>query len=538
MIVSLIIAVLFCAWRIGRRIQFFAHILQLEGYKPAHYLTWTTTRFTDVVLRTSHRLAVVWIVIVIVFSAILPTALIPGFYLLWAATFASSRRYRRDKPKKPLVYTFRTQRLLWLSGLFSLALIVFVAIPAASIPGWRGAVLFVSGFLAADFLAPFVVYAATMVLTPIETAIQEGFKRSARAKLSERSDLDIIAVTGSYGKTSVKFAIEEVLAHKYSVLATPGSFNTPMGVCKVVNNDLTPSHQVLVLEMGIRNPGDIEELCEIATPKIAVVTSVGIAHLESMGSIEAIAEEKGSLLSFTHSDGHAILNADDEHVRLMADRFSGKTWLVSAEGHSHAHIKASNILYGPEGSSFQVEDETGHVMDMQTRLVGRHNVTNVLMAVAAGRIYGLRLRQIALAISKVEPIPHRLAVRSEGAVTIIDDAFNSNPVGARNAVEILGQMGTGKRYIVTPGMIELGAKEDDENREFGRHIAVHADVAILVGEKRTHAIAEGLRDSDFPEQNIRIVNTLFEAKDILNGSLQAGDAVLFENDLPDQFNET
>ncbi|MCZ6704957.1 MAG: UDP-N-acetylmuramoyl-tripeptide--D-alanyl-D-alanine ligase, partial [Bacteroidetes bacterium] len=485
---------------------------------------------------------VTWIVIVILLQvsldSFLPTALIPGFYLLWAMTFASSRRYRRDQPKKPLVFTFRMKRLLALSAGLSLALVVAGALPATGLSGWRAAVLFLAGFLAADFLAPFPLFVASILLHPVETSIQYGFKRAARKKLSARPDLDIIAVTGSYGKTSVKFAVEEVLAHRFSVLATPNSYNTPMGVCKVVNNDLSPAHQVLILEMGIRNPGDIEELCLIATPKIALVTSVGIAHLESMGSTEAIAHEKGSLLRFTRSDGHAVLNADDEQVRAMAVQFPGETWLVSCENHPDAHIRASEIHYGPEGSAFQASDESGASIQMHTRLVGRHNVTNILMAIAVGRIYGLRLRQIAQAVSRLTPVPHRLAVRREGAITVIDDAFNSNPVGARNAVEILGQLEARKRFIVTPGMIELGERQDEENRLLGRHIAKNVDVAILVGERRTYAIAEGLREADFPDQNIQVVQSLFEAKDFLNGALESGDAVLFENDLPDQFNES
>lgn len=542
MILTIIIAVAFCTWRIGRRLQFFAHIFQLEAYQAANYLDWVRNRFGDVVLRVSHRLAVTWIVIVILvqisLDSFLPTALIPGFYLLWAMTFASSRRYRRDQPKKPLVLTFRMKRLLALSAGLSLALVVAGALPATGLSGWRAAILFLAGFLAADFFAPFTLYAASILLHPVETSIQNGFKRAARKKLSARPDLDIIAVTGSYGKTSVKFAVEEVLAHRFSVLATPNSYNTPMGICKVVNNDLSPAHQVLILEMGIRNPGDIEELCLIATPKIALVTSVGIAHLESMGSTEAIAHEKGALLQFTRSDGHAVLNADDEQVRAMATQFPGETWLVSCENHPDAHIRASEIHFGPEGSAFRASDESGASIQMHTRLVGRHNVTNILMAIAVGRIYGLRLRQIAQAVSRLTPVPHRLAVRREGTITVIDDAFNSNPVGARNAVEILGQLEARKRFIVTPGMIELGERQDEENRLLGRHIAKNVDVAILVGERRTYAIAEGLREADFPDQNIQVVQSLFEAKDFLNGALESGDAVLFENDLPDQFNES
>jgi UDP-N-acetylmuramoyl-tripeptide--D-alanyl-D-alanine ligase len=400
-----------------------------------------------------------------------------------------------------------------------------------------GALIFSAGFFAGDLLAPVWVLLAATLLTPVEKGIQESFKRAARRRLSARTDLDIIAITGSYGKTSVKHAVSEVLNHRFSVLSTPGSFNTPMGICRVINDQLTDAYRILVLEMGIRKEGDIAELCGIARPDIALVTSVGVAHLESMGTVEAIAREKGSLLSFVRPDGHAVLNADDEQVRRMGWDFEGTAWMVSTEGNPEACIQATDIHYGPEGARFLVTDETGESILMTTKLLGRHNITNVLMAVAVGRIYGLRLRQIKQAVSRLTPVPHRLAVRKDGAITIIDDAFNSNPVGARNAVEILGQMDTGRRFIVTPGMIELGALEESENLAFGKAIARNTDVAILVGERRTAAIAEGLRSENFPSDQIWIVRSLFEAKDLLKESLTDGDTVLFENDLPDQFNE-
>lgn len=520
---------------------FFMHILQLEGYTTLGYGQWIQSRFRDAVFRLSHQIALAWLVVVVILVAILddslPESLIPVLFLLWAATFSSSRRYRRDKPKKPLVFTYRVKRLLAVSTAVTLMLVLAGAVSGFALGGWYGALLTLSGLFFGDFLSPYLIYLAALLLQPVERRIQDGFKRQARARLHERPDLDVIAITGSYGKTSVKFALDEILSHRYSVLATPGSYNTPMGICKVINNQLSTSHRIVILEMGIRHEGDIAELCSIARPNVALITCVGIAHLESMGSIGAIAREKGSLLSFVKPGGRAVFNVDDDRVRAMADGFDGRAWFVSSENHADAHIRASSIRYGADGATFDVMDETGDAIRMKTRLLGAHNVTNILMAVAVGRIYGLRLRQIRQAVSKLQPVPHRLEVRREGTITVIDDAFNSNPVGARNAVEILGQIGSGRRVIVTPGMIELGERERDENLLLGKHIAQNADLAVLVGEKRTGALAEGLRAAEFPQDRIRIVKSLYEARDFLKGYLEDGDVVLFENDLPDQYNE-
>jgi UDP-N-acetylmuramoyl-tripeptide--D-alanyl-D-alanine ligase len=184
-----------------------------------------------------------------------------------------------------------------------------------------------------------------------------------------------------------------------------------------------------------------------------------------------------------------------------------------------------------------VEDDTGATAHFQTPLLGRHNVMNILLAVAVGRVMGLRLRQLAHAARRLEPVAHRLQLKKEGQVTVIDDAFNSNPVGARNAVEVLGSFVGGRRIIVTPGMVELGERQYEENRIFGTHIAKHTDVAILVGPKQTEPIRMGLIESGFPEQNVHVVTSFFEARDFIRTEFGENDVVLYENDLPDQYNE-
>ncbi len=200
--------------------------------------------------------------------------------------------------------------------------------------------------------------------------------------------------------------------------------------------------------------------------------------------------------------GDAILNGDDERVRVLSG-VSGKQWRVSLDDES-AEIYGSDVSYGKEGVRLTVRDDTGETAEIKAKLLGQHNVINLLIGVAVARSYGLRLRQIAAAASRIEPTDHRLALREEAGLTVIDDAFNSNPVGARNAVEILGQM-DGKRVIVTPGMVEFGDRQYDENKIFGTHIARHADLAILVGQEQTRPIQDGLREAGYPDDQIAVV---------------------------------
>ncbi|MFB6098441.1 MAG: UDP-N-acetylmuramoyl-tripeptide--D-alanyl-D-alanine ligase, partial [Salinibacter sp.] len=345
-----------------------------------------------------------------------------------------------------------------------------------------------------------------------------------------------VGITGSYGKTSTKFILAELLRQKYNVYATPSSYNTPMGLCLAVNEHLKPEHQVLVLEYGIRYPGDMDELCDIAKPDVSVVTTVGVAHLETMGTQDRIAAEKGKLVERTASDRPAVLNVDDDWVAAMAERTSGPVWRVSTEGHPDADIRARDIQYDTSGTAFDVTDDTDTTVSFQTQLLGRHNVLNVLLAVAVGRSMGLRLRQMAHAARRLEPVEHRLQLRERGAVTIIDDAFNSNPVGARNAVEILSKMHGGRRVIVTPGMVELGDRQWEENEALGRFIGQHdLDLVALIGKDQTAPLQEGLKKTPFPDDRVKVFSSLSEAQDFLRTYLHPGDVVLYENDLPDQY---
>jgi UDP-N-acetylmuramoyl-tripeptide--D-alanyl-D-alanine ligase len=532
-----VLAIGFASWRIWRRLRFFLHLFQLEGYKLNEYHDWLKKSSGDLLLRMSHKIGLGLIVLAVVLGMVTTSRFLAGLLLVgWAIAFASSRKYRREREKKPLVYTERMRRLVATAG--SLAgLLVGIGVGAFISVPWQISLPILFGALwVADFAAPYLVGLAGRIMRPVEKSVQDGFKRQARERLAARGDLKVVGVTGSYGKTSVKFALAELLSQRFNVLATPSSYNTPMGICLVVNNKLRTEHQVLVLEMGMRYRGDIEELCQLAPPDIAIVTSVGVAHLETMGSMDRIATEKSDIIRYMKRDGTVVLNADDERVLAMRDLAPGAVWTVSAEG-NEADIIATDIHYNHEGTNFVVRDETGATASFQTPLLGQHNVLNILLAVAVGRAMGLRLRQLSHAATRLKPVEHRLELKREGPVTVIDDAFNSNPIGARNAVEVLGGFTGGRRVIVTPGMVELGERQEEENRTFGRHIAKNVDIAILVGRAQTRPIQEGLRDEGFPEEKLLVVDSLFEARDYIRAELGAGDVVLYENDLPDQYNE-
>lgn len=541
-ILGLLIAAGFAVWRLARRTGFFLHLLQLEGYKRHEYTGWIGQNGRGLIIRISHLIgAAVLIVAALLILAGLNTAAISVMLVSWPIAFASSRRYRRSVTKKPLVMTARMRRLVgvvaFLAAIVALAPVVWVSIRVGQGPPPRAVLLtaFFAGLGLADLLSPLLVWVSALLLSPVESRIHDGFKDQARATIASRPDLLVVAITGSYGKTSTKGAVASVLGHRMSVLATPGSYNTPMGLCRVINTMLARQHQALVLEMGMRYPGDIQELCDLVTPHIGIVTNVGVAHLETMGSREAIAREKGTLVENLPASGIAILNADDAAVLAMRERTRAR--VVTVGINERADIRAEHIAFGADGTSFDVIDDEGDRASFTTEVLGLHNVMNILFAIAVGRTQGFRLRAMAHAVKGMPPVEHRLKLRSEGDILVLDDAFNSNPVGARNAVDVLSRFDSGKRIIITPGMVELGDRQDEENRAFGAYMADRIDVALLVGHRQSKPIRDGLLSSGFSEAAIHTFASLADAQNHLRTIQRAGDIVLYENDLPDHYEE-
>lgn len=526
------------------RIKYFAQVFQQVGYKNNEFWLWMRSNWDDKVLPTElgvYNLVIFGSILLNDWFSLNLTDTSLALILLTIGLFwlSSVKRYKAEKVKKPLVFTDRVKRFfvpyLILSISFP-AFLSYLAFPVTTISLLPfDSQLLTFGLVFGLILIPFWILLAGLITKPIEKFIQEGFKKQARKKLASMPHLKIVAITGSYGKTSVKFMIRDLLKERFSVCSTPGSFNTPMGICKVINNDLQAHHQILILEMGARYAGNIQELCDIAQPHISVVTNVGLAHLETFGSQDVIAREKGTIVDNLRSGGVAVLNSDDLRVNKMgANRADISKILVGLES---AQITGRNITYNTEGTSFEITSEDNSE-SFSVGLLGTHNVQNLLLAVGVAHHFGIRLKTMAIGAKNIEPIEHRLELKKAGSIFIIDDAFNSNPVGAKNAVEILAQFNSGRRVIITPGMVELGDREWEENKIFGNHIGkANLDLILLVGEERAKPIFEGIKEIDGQEEKVQIVKTLFEANEVMRAFVQSGDIVLYENDLPDVYNE-
>ena len=434
------------------------------------------------------------------------------------------------KAKKPFVVTMRVKRT-WITSA-----VVFTLVCALIGFLLRGAEprLYVIGLF--PLLLPLWVALGGLLAWPIEKLVSEMYFRDAQKKLASRPDLIKIGITGSYGKTSVKFILGTILQEKFQVLVTPSSFNTPMGVTRIIREKLMPAHQVFVAEMGARHVGDIKEMCRLVHPHHGVLTSVGPQHLDTFKTLERIKSTKYELMDAIPDGGCCFFPDDKEICRELFDKTRKEKRLCSVHPEADdADVWATDIRVSPAGSSFILHTMNDEIA-CQTRLLGEHNIQNIVLAATVGIHLGMTLRQIARGISKVMPVEHRLQLIPSTGVTIIDDAFNSNPKGAQAALKVIKGF-EGRRIIITPGMVELGAGEEQFNHDFGTMMADCVDVAILVGRKHTAPIAKGLKEAGFPEDNLHVVSNLEEASALLRQIGRPGDVALFENDLPDNYSE-
>ncbi|NLY19950.1 MAG: UDP-N-acetylmuramoyl-tripeptide--D-alanyl-D-alanine ligase [Tissierellia bacterium] len=442
--------------------------------------------------------------------------------------------------KSPLVMTDRAKRLFKIHKVVNMLILALVAVIITLFLGKPN--LTVLAVIIASFLLyyyePYVMILSNNISVPREVKINMGYYYAAEEKLKSIDGIKVVGITGSFGKTSTKFITGTILDNDFKVQNTPSSFNTPMGLSKIINNELTEDKEVFIAEMGARIPGEIKELTDLVHPSIGVITSIGPTHMETFKTIETIIETKYELIEELPEDGIAIFNYDNHYVKTMADRTNLKKILYGMDDIEKLDLYATDIKVDSRGSSFNICTKGGKVVNTRTVLLGKHNISNILAGAAVGLALGLSLEVVADRIKHIEPIEHRLNIVDGGTgVIIIDDAFNSNPVGARAALEVINEFKDGRKIIVTPGMVELGDIEEEENYKFGLEIAKVCNFAILVGIKRTEPIKKGIIEGGFNSNNIFSVNNLDEATQIIGKITVPGDVVLFENDLPDNYSE-
>lgn len=525
------------------------HMLQLDSYLNARLCKWLLAR--PLVRLFELRSMFLFGGLGVACLALRRIGVGYGPYLILAALCCGAimllRYGKQPEAKKALVYTARAKRILILSILIDLGLVAGFGFyvmqqftQGITLTGTYTAtsLVLLAGLLIIQ-LAPLGVMLANFLLAPVQAVINAYYLAAARRKLRQVAPM-VIGVTGSYGKTSTKYFLHTILSERFQVLKTPQSFNTMLGICRVINDELRPQHQVFVVEMGAYSRGVIRKLSRFVKPQLGILTAIGPQHLERFKTLDNIEAAKYELVEGLPASGVAVFNNDDPRCRKLADRTQQITVLRYGLEHVQSALRvwAEDVVQSHQGLSFTLVDSDGQRETTHTVVLGRHNVLNMLGAACVALQMGLSLKEIAQAIPKIESAPHRLQLlQGAGGVTVIDDSYNSNPIGAGEALATLQAFTAGKRVLVTPGMVELGAIEAEQNEQFGVHAAHICDYVLLVGPQQTQAILRGLEREQFPRERIRVVKDLSEATTELQRIVRSGDVVLFENDLPDLYVE-
>lgn len=509
------------------------HMLQQNSYRIPRY--WRYLSKNDVA--STWRMVDV-AMIFIVLSRLLDFRL--SIFLVALLSVYKIGAILKKKHKKPLVFTHRVWRIYTVAACIGVGLFLWaVFILGFKEEAWgyyTGPTLTVSILLLMTIFSWFLVILALIILMPVEKCINKRYWNDAAKILKGMPDLKVIGITGSYGKTSTKHFLERILSEKFDVVITPGSYNTTMGVIRTVREIIKPYNTIFICEMGAKQKGDIKEICELVHPEIGIVTAVGPMHLETFKNIENVQATKFELIDALPANGLAVINDDFEYCRnrkvdnMKCERYSTKKSLIGKDDYW-----AEDIRYTPSGTSFILKSKDGYQLELTTRLLGDCNVSNILAAVIVARTLGLGQDEIKRGVAAIEPVEHRLSIKhTVSGVTILDDAFNSNPDGSRMALEVLKEFKGGKRIVVTPGMVELGARQHELNEKFGEYISQSCDIAIIVGHYNRESITKGIERGEF-KGKLYVADSFHEAQQLLNPMLQNGDTVLYENDLPDSF---
>ena len=513
----------------------FLQVLQLSGYKIKGYFayikdtkgkTWGGLIMLSVL--SSAALLMTNVLLSDFFYFKIMTYLGLVFYLIFLIMYLVNM-YALPA-KIPLRYTRRMTRLMTVMAVLVFVItFIMTGFSEVNIPYFRyGSVALIPALL------PLIIVLAHYITMPFEVLNNKRFVKNSTKKLNKKTNLIKIGITGSYGKTTVKNILGTILSEKYKVCTSPHSFNTPMGISKTVLNNLKDDHEVFIAEMGARHVGDIFELCDIVHPSIGILTGIGNQHLSTFGSQENLQKTKAELaVAVKDSGGKMYFSGDSKGSKEIYENFDGNKEIISVDS-TEGKVFVSDISVDDKGSKF-----TLHIGEKSakcnTTLLGKHNISNILLCCAVCADLGLSINEIKAGISKLVPTAHRLAlIPSQNSLIVIDDAYNANVAGSKAALEVL-KLFNGKKYVITPGLVELGSEAFNANFQFGIDMAKVCDKVIIDGALNFEALQAGLLFGGMAKENILRAATLRQATEVLQRFAVPGDVVLFENDLPDNY---
>lgn len=424
--------------------------------------------------------------------------------------------------KNALIFTKRMIRLaiLYLLFLLGITLTYFLLLPSF---WWIILCIFLE-----FILLPLIFLFCAAIISPLEKAIKSIYKNRATKKLSSFAGKKV-AITGSFGKTTTKNFLVQILKSKYKVCATPKNYNTPMGLCKTALENLNDDDEILVVEMGARHKGDIAELMDMLQPQYGILTSIGQQHLESFGNLNSIISTKNELCKHMRTGGKIVFDCTNEYTKKLYEKYGGDKLAANIAG----GVRFENISFTSGGCECDVIiDEKSHKVKLG--IIGSEILKDLACAVAMSLQLGVKESEILEMLPFLKPSPHRLELITTSHCTIIDDSYNGNLSGAMQACECV-QIFDGKRIIISPGFVEQGEKQYELNYNLGKIIGASCDEFIIMNEINVTALCEGAMASGMSDERVHFAQNSKQRGDILKKIQTPGCVILFENDLPDNY---
>lgn len=388
---------------------------------------------------------------------------------------------------------------------------------------------------------PFILLsAATFILWPLDWLVKQMVIARAKRKLKQCPHLKIIGLAGSYGKTTTKEMVAGALQAKFRILKTSANINTPLGIAHLILKNLTPDTEIFIVEMGEYYPGDIKAICALTPPDIAVITGVNEAHLERFKALDKTAATIFEIATFAKPGAKMILNADDATVKRWSEKLglSSKALFYSARHHPACPYRWEAPQWGDMGTGQTAElwKNSTRLGEVKTQLLGQYALGSIAAAFLVSQNLGVSFTDAKQGIEAVTPIPHRLQpIPSQSGVLVIDDSYNGNPAGVREAIAVLARFTSRRKIFITPGLVEMGSSAPAVHRRLGQELASAANLIILIKNSVTPYLAEGLKSVGFPAEQIIYFFSSPEAHAALPDLVKPGDVVLFQNDWPDNY---
>ena len=386
----------------------------------------------------------------------------------------------------------------------------------------------------------FIFYSiALIIIWPLQAIAKAWLLARARMKIKKMPQLKVIAVAGSYGKTTMKAALSTVLEEKYAVASTADSINTPLGIAKFILKTVEVKTEILVIEMGEHYRGDIKELCDFIRPDIGVITGINESHLERMGDLKTVVATIFELADGLKPEGLLVMNIDDKNIVENFAKFTERTKIKFYSGlnDQRSQFRIENFSFNEADltNSFDIESG-GEKVHVISHILGEYIRQLASAAAVVGAELAVDLKSVAIGLNKLWPVNHRLQpIINPRGLLVIDDGYNGNPDGVREAINLISKFKDRRKVYVTPGLVETGDSAKAIHMEIGRQLAGAADLVILIRNSVTPFIAEGLEAAGFDKAKIIWFETAPEAHHQIGKILTPNDVVLFQNDWGDQY---